>query len=66
MSFKLYYFDAPGKGESIRLICRYAQLPLDDVRITREEFVAMKEAGELGNYYVISCIFTYSFLNLLV
>ena len=60
MSYKLYYFDVPGKGESIRLLCRYAQLPLDDVRITREDFVAMKDAGELGHLdysYIYSVVY---------
>lgn len=53
MSYKLYYFDIPGKGESIRLLCRYAQLPFEDVRISREQFMAMKEAGELGNIFLM-------------
>jgi glutathione S-transferase len=44
---KLFYFDVAGKGEGIRLACAVGKIPLDDVRLTREEFGAMKEKGQL-------------------
>jgi len=45
---KLYYFDLKGKGESIRLICAYSGLKLDDHRfVSRDEFLAMKEGSRL-------------------
>ena len=45
---KLYYFDIKGKGESIRLICAYSGLKLEDHRfVSRDEFLAMKEGSRL-------------------
>lgn len=44
---KLLYFDIPGKGEAIRLVCAYASLDLEDARVDREKFLAMKYAGQL-------------------
>ena len=44
---KLYYFDIPGKAEAARLACQYAGFPMEDVRLSKEEFLAMKEAGKL-------------------
>ena len=47
LSLKLYYFDIPGKGEAIRLLCAHYKIPLEDIRLTREEFLALKENGVL-------------------
>ena len=44
---KLYYFNIPGKGEAVRTMCTYAHFPFEDIRVSRDEFVAMKEAGKL-------------------
>lgn len=45
---KLWYFDIRGKGEPIRLFCRYAGLEFEDFRFTtRDQFYAQKEAGNL-------------------
>jgi len=45
---KLYYFDIKGKGESMRLICAYSGLKLEDHRFeSRCEFLAMKEGSRL-------------------
>lgn len=44
---KLYYFNIPGKGEPIRLACAFAGYPLEDIRMDRSEFLAMKESGKL-------------------
>jgi glutathione S-transferase len=47
MPAKLYYFDLPGKGEAIRLACAHSGFALEDVRLSRAEFIAKKERGEL-------------------
>ena len=47
---KLFYFDIPGKGECIRLLCAYAELPIEDVRIpgsNRQVFDDLKASGKL-------------------
>jgi len=44
---RLIYFDIPGKAEAIRLCAAVAGVPLEDVRVTRDEFAAMKAAGQL-------------------
>lgn len=44
---KLIYFDLAGKGECIRLACAYANVDLEDKRITPDQFQTMKSSGEL-------------------
>eukprot|EP00948_MAST-09A_sp_MAST-9A-sp1_P000864 g864.t1 len=45
---KLMYFNIPGKGEPIRLACSYLKIPFEDYRFkSREEFLSLKESGEL-------------------
>lgn len=47
---KLFYFDIPGKGDCIRLLCAHAGLPLEDIRIplgNREPFDKLKAEGKL-------------------
>jgi len=44
---KLIYFDLPGKGEGIRLAAAVGGVNMEDCRITRDEFMAMKQSGEL-------------------
>jgi len=44
---KLIYFDLPGKGEGIRLAAAVGGVAMEDMRITRDQFKAMKESGEL-------------------
>ena len=46
-NFKLYYFDLPGKGEPIRLACHFANIPLEDIRLSFDQFTEMKNQGEL-------------------
>lgn len=44
---KLYYFDIPGRGESLRLFCIYANLQFEDCRLTQQEFQKLKDDGKL-------------------
>ena len=46
-TMKLIYFDIPGKAEAIRLCAAVGKVAMEDVRITRDEFAAMKESGRL-------------------
>jgi len=48
VTLKLYYFDLPGKAEPLRLAMTYCGIPFEDYRFkSREEFLAMKNSGEL-------------------
>jgi len=47
LEIKLIYFGIAGKAEAIRLALNYAEIEFEDVKITREEFMKMKESGEL-------------------
>jgi len=48
VTLKLYYFDIPGKAEPLRLAMTYCGLPFEDFRFKNmEEFIAMKNSGEL-------------------
>ena len=42
-TLRLIYFDIPGKAEAIRLCAAVAGVPLEDVRVTREEFAEKME-----------------------
>jgi glutathione S-transferase len=44
---ELIYFDIPGKAEAIRLAAAVGNVPLEDVRVTRDKFREMKTSGEL-------------------
>jgi hypothetical protein len=47
-TLKLSYFDTPGKAECMRLICAYANLPLEDIRVNKDDWPAMKKEGKLN------------------
>lgn len=42
-SYKLIYFNARGRGEMIRLIFAAAGVQYEDCRMTKEEFLKLKE-----------------------
>ena len=66
-SFKLYYFNIKGLGEPIRLAAHYAGLKFEDIRLDREAFQKMKQAGELpfGQVHMYFCkIFSFNALIL--
>ena len=45
---KLFYFGFYGRGEPIRLLAHYAKIPnFEDVRLTFEEWPALKASGIL-------------------
>ena len=41
--YKLYYFDARGRAEVVRLSFVAANMEYEDIRLTREEWVKEKE-----------------------
>jgi hypothetical protein len=41
---RLYYFDFPGKAEAMRLLCFYAGIEVQDIRLQSTE--EMKEVGK--------------------
>jgi len=43
-NYKLIYFDARGICEPIRLLFHYAHVPFDDVRISRKQWLALKDS----------------------
>lgn len=45
--YKLIYFDARGLCEAIRIIFHYANETFEDRRITRKEWLAMKDSASL-------------------
>ena len=54
---KIYYFDAPGRAEMIRMMLKYLGLPFEDVRIKFEDWAKEKTSGkfELQQVPVVEC-----------
>ena len=52
---KVHYFDAPGRGESIRLLLRQAKVTFDDVRIKNADWPAKKDSFPLKQVPVLEC-----------
>jgi hypothetical protein len=56
-NYKLIYFDARGICEPIRLLFHYAHVPFDDVRISRKQWLALKDSNyKFYNYKIIFSI----------
>ena len=48
MNIRLVYFNFPfWRAEASRIALHLAEIPFEDVRPTREEFIKMKQSGEL-------------------
>jgi glutathione S-transferase len=45
MALKLFYFPIRGRGEQVRLLLHALGVPFEDVRVGRDEFMAMKQEG---------------------
>lgn len=45
---ELLYFDIPGKGEPIRLFCKYIGLQFKDTRLSRDDFISLRDQGKLA------------------
>ncbi|KNZ55661.1 hypothetical protein VP01_261g3 [Puccinia sorghi] len=53
-SYKLTYFDAKGRAESIRLALHISGIPFTDERLTREQFASKKESLPFGQVPVLT------------
>lgn len=40
--YKVFYFNVKALGEPLRFLLSYGNIPFEDVRITREEWPALK------------------------
>lgn len=54
--YKVYYFNVKALGEPLRFLLSYGNLPFDDVRITREEWPALKPSKFGIEIIVIFCL----------
>ena len=52
-NYKLIYFDARGICEPIRLLFHYARVPFDDVRISRKQWLALKDSTVYGKVPIL-------------
>merc|ERR1719223_1133468 len=46
MPHKIYYFDLYGRAEAARMMYSHAKVEFEDIRLTKEQFAEMKEAGK--------------------
>ncbi|XP_050509813.1 glutathione S-transferase-like isoform X3 [Diabrotica virgifera virgifera] len=52
-TYKLTYFDFPGKGEAIRMILSYGEIPFEDKRIQMGDWPKIKPTTPLGQVPVL-------------
>ncbi|XP_055298070.1 glutathione S-transferase-like isoform X2 [Sitodiplosis mosellana] len=52
-TYKLYYFDIRGLGEQIRILLAYGGIEYEDIRITQEEWPAIKPTMPFGQIPVL-------------
>ncbi|PAV74290.1 hypothetical protein WR25_24830 [Diploscapter pachys] len=52
-SYKLYYFDGRGLCEASRQLFAFADVPFEDVRLTREKFMELKPTFPYGQVPVL-------------
>ena len=54
---KLYYFDATGRAEMIRMVLKYLKLEFEDIRYKAEDWPKVKATGkfELGQVPALEC-----------
>uniref|UniRef100_U5EWQ3 glutathione transferase n=1 Tax=Corethrella appendiculata TaxID=1370023 RepID=U5EWQ3_9DIPT len=51
--YKVYYFNVKALGEPLRFLLSYGNIPFDDIRITREEWPALKPTMPMGQMPVL-------------
>lgn len=51
MGYKLHYFPIRGRGEQVRLLFHALEIPFDDVRVKREQYLEMKAEGPSTLYF---------------
>jgi glutathione S-transferase len=51
MSYKLHYFAIRGRGEQVRLLLHALEIPFDDVRVNRDQFLEMRAEGPGTLYF---------------
>uniref|UniRef100_A0A6P7HEE7 glutathione transferase n=1 Tax=Diabrotica virgifera virgifera TaxID=50390 RepID=A0A6P7HEE7_DIAVI len=52
-TYKLTYFDFPGKGEAIRMILSYGEIPFEDKRIQMGDWPKIKPTTPLGQLPIL-------------
>ncbi|CAG9837860.1 unnamed protein product [Diabrotica balteata] len=52
-SYKVRYFNTPGRAEPIRMILSYGQIPFEDDRVAREDWPKIKPTTPLGQLPVL-------------
>lgn len=60
--YKVFYFNVKALGEPLRFLLSYGNIPFEDIRITREEWPALKPS----EYYMFAHHLSHSFLNLII